>query len=304
MKKLSLLKDPMDESLVREGDNGKAATNDFKPFIAIVTLITSAVAIVKSLFVFPGLSEEMQSLIQAGVAVLLSFGSSFLIKYLITLVSNSRRNKWIKSKKKVWVKGVWFHTHVKENGAIRVGYVVIQQYFDLVKAKGHNISLGEDPNRKDWEYLTGKVNSESGKIVCVFSSRRDNRIENIGTHIFNVVEDTEGFPLELNGKFNDTINNDFKDSLKGSIGSKKELYAKLGEHYGTVFLFRPSSEILESLTEKGKKAPSLDLIRKYALDIKKAYEDNSNLDSEGYDAFGKGIINALKKSDEKKRLLK
>lgn len=307
MKRLCYFKNPMDDSLANGGDNSKKVLKEFVSFAGIVTLINLVVSFAESMIPVPSWSEDFVRAFNLLISILGTFLVSLIVKGLIVLVSNIRRNRWIKNKKKVWVKGVWFHTHVKENGAIRVGYVIIQQYFDLVKAEGHNVSLGEDPNKKNWEYLTGRVfpnAQDDNDIVCVFANRKHSRIENTGTHVFEVEEGTDGFPVELKGEFKDTVSNELKSPLKEAIGNEKKLYEKLGEHYGTVFLFRPSNEILESLTKKGKKAPSLDLIREYALDIKKAYKENPSLDPKEYDAFGEGIINALKKSAEKKGLLK
>ena len=87
------------------------------------------------IFNFSMLQDDIIRYIVQILVQLVAFSVLYAVIYAI--VRKIYCLKWIRENKKIWIKGLWLHIHVKKE--IRVGTVEIRQNFNTINAKGHNI---------------------------------------------------------------------------------------------------------------------------------------------------------------------
>lgn len=192
---------------------------------------------------------------------LIVFTLSFTIVYNVTKGIYSKI--WIRKNKKIWIKGIWLHIHVKDE--IRIGTVKFKQNFHTIEADGHNIypyGLGYDTWRETkWYYLFGKISDGNIRFTDLLGFYR-------AGHAGNQNEKDGIHSLELNdpktGKLTASMQGIFKDTVK-------EGDVVIDDKRGDLFFFRADDEVLNFL-RKGDSG-SIDYERLSKLHLQEQFQN-------------------------------
>ena len=173
---------------------------------------------------------------------------------LLVIVRFFYQKSWIAKNKKIWIKGLWLHIHIKNDSSIRIGYVNITQSFDSINAVAHNYDAMDITNpdkRTTWEYYNAQIDNKY--LRGFYHSDKAAQTENSGMHRLKIVNRTFDFPTEMDGFFCDNY------LLNGASLSDVTEHR---QHSGKLILYRMTKEQEEILVENGEITPEkiLDLI--------------------------------------------
>lgn len=167
----------------------------------------------------------------------LVFSSSYIVIYKI--VEFIYIKHWIRCNKNIWIKGIWFHIHVKDE--IRIGTVKFKQNFHDIEADGHNIypdGLDYDTWRETkWRYLFGKIKDRNVRYTDLIGFYRagsaGSQDTKDGIHSLEIDDAKQGqLTTSMKGLFKDTVK-------KGDI--------VVNDKMGDLFLFRADKELMAYL---------------------------------------------------------
>lgn len=251
----------MDRIGVTSKENKRIYNISVSIFLFLLEIYILIVINFVDIFNYSMINNFFVQIVLQAITHLIVFTLSFTIIYKVTKAIYI--NLWIQKNKKIWIKGIWLHIHVKDE--IRIGTVRFKQNFHTIEAEGHNIypyGLGYDTWRETkWYYLFGKISDDNIRFTDLLGFYR-------AGHAGNQSEKDGIHSLELNdpksGKQTTSMHGIFKDTVK-------EGDVVVDDKRGDLFFFRADEEVLRFL-RKGDSG-SIDYERLSKLHLQEQFQN-------------------------------